>query len=212
MQTHPHGSSCTVDNVSAAVRRPLLRAENRKTDRSGQGRFPSTAGGPLYSTPIDLVGTHRGSVQGNPGAGHLVTPTGGKRLLRRIVNKMKRKLALLVTLLATALLGRALLGVSASAGDPPALSSGGVSTKLDLKGQLSRGLRARRPVEFQYIDSVVAMVDSGTLPRSLVDSTFIYARQQNTQQLQHFQFALQSRAKKIGITTPDLKSQIVIRR
>jgi hypothetical protein len=96
--------------------------------------------------------------------------------------------------------------------DPPSLNGGGVSSKLDLQAQLEKGLKARRPVEFQYIAEIVAMVDSGDLPRELVDSSFLWARKKTTRQLQYFQFALQARAKKMGISTPDLDNQLVIQR
>jgi hypothetical protein len=78
---------------------------------------------------------------------------------------------------------------------PPSL---GTVKNLDLKMQLEKGLKARRPVEFAYVAQVITMVENGTLPRSLVDSTFGYARKQ-PRPLQYFEFALQLRAKKAGI-------------
>ena len=90
---------------------------------------------------------------------------------------------------------------------PAAISAGGV-TGLDLKSQLEKGLRARRPVEFAYIAQVVQLVESGDLPRSLVDTTFVWARKQKRHPLQYFQFALQSRANALGYSTPDLNGQL----
>ena len=91
---------------------------------------------------------------------------------------------------------------------PPALSGGGVY-HLDLQGQLEKGLKARRPVEFAYIAQIITLVEAGDLPRELVDSTFVWARKKRTMRLQYFQFALQARAAKRGFTTPDLSNQAV---
>jgi hypothetical protein len=89
---------------------------------------------------------------------------------------------------------------------PPALSGGGVSD-LDLQGQLEKGLKARRPVEFAYIAQIVQLVERDELPRELVDSTFVWARKKRTKRLQYFQFALQARASQRGFATPDLSNQ-----
>lgn len=91
---------------------------------------------------------------------------------------------------------------------PPAAISGGGVTGLNLQTQLEKGLRARRPVEFAYIAQVVAQVEAGTLPRSLVDTSFLAARKQPRHPLQYFQFTLQARAQKLGYTTPSLAGQI----
>jgi hypothetical protein len=93
-----------------------------------------------------------------------------------------------------------------AADPPPALSGGGVSD-LDLQGQLEKGLKARRPVEFAYIAQIITLVEDGDLPRELVDSTFVWARKKRTKRLQYFQFALQARAAKLGYNTPDLSNQ-----
>ena len=96
--------------------------------------------------------------------------------------------------------------------EPKAIGDGGVSTTLGLKGQLEKGLRARRPVEFKYLAEVVKMVEDGDLPRSLVDSSFLAARKRKDKPLQYFQFVLQARASKVGIVTPALDNQVVILR
>lgn len=90
---------------------------------------------------------------------------------------------------------------SLTAAPPVVPPSIGNTKLLDLKGQLEKGLKARRPVEFDYIAHVVTMVENGTLPRPLVDSTFGYARKQK-RPMQYFEFALQFRAKKAGIDVP----------
>ena len=106
----------------------------------------------------------------------------------------------------------AVMGVAiydAPAADPGALTGGGVAASIDLRAQLEKGLRARRPVEFQYIAEIVKLVEQGKLPRELVDSTFLYARHKRSRQIQVFQFVLRSRAKQQGIDTPSLDNQVV---
>jgi hypothetical protein len=95
------------------------------------------------------------------------------------------------------------------AADPGAVVAAGGVTGLDLKTQLQKGLRARRPVEFEYIDEIIALVDSGELPRPLVTTTFVWAQKQPTRRLQYFQFALQTRAKGLAVQLPDLRKQAV---
>jgi hypothetical protein len=95
-----------------------------------------------------------------------------------------------------------------AASPPPSINGGGV-TKLDLKSQLEKGLKARRPVEFAYIAQIIDLVEAGELPQSLVTSTFIWARQRPTRQLQYFQFALAARAKGLNVQLPDLRKQAV---
>ncbi len=97
---------------------------------------------------------------------------------------------------------------SPAGGPPPSVNGGGVSN-LDLKGQLEKGLKARRPIEFAYIAQIVALVESGELPRSLVTSTYGWARQRPDRRLQYFQFALQARAKNLNVQLPDLRAQAV---
>jgi hypothetical protein len=90
-----------------------------------------------------------------------------------------------------------------------AIGAGGVSTDLDYQSQLNMGLKARRPVEFDYIKQVVALVDQGLLPKTLVDTTFVWAYKKPTRRLQYFQFALRARANQLGYATPDLSNQAV---
>ncbi len=70
---------------------------------------------------------------------------------------------------------------------------------IDLRDMLTTGLKCRRPEEFAYIDGIVALVDSGVLPESLVRSTFAYARKRRPYPLVYFQQALRRRVKKLGI-------------
>ena len=74
-------------------------------------------------------------------------------------------------------------------------------TVTDLKTTLEKGLRARRPAEFEFLERVVTFVENGKLPRSLVTSTFLWARKKpDGRQVVYFQQALKTRAAKIGVT------------
>ena len=68
-----------------------------------------------------------------------------------------------------------------------------------LKEQLESGLRARRPTEFAFIQRVVDQVDRGELPRSLVQSTFQWARRKKPYPYPFFERALKIRAARLGI-------------
>ena len=96
----------------------------------------------------------------------------------------------------------------AIADDPGPIDAGGVAG-LTLKTQLQKGLKARRPVEFAYIDQIILLVEQGDLPRSLVTSTYLWAQRMPSRQLQYFQFALQTRAKNLPVKLPNLREQAV---
>jgi hypothetical protein len=69
----------------------------------------------------------------------------------------------------------------------------------DLQTALEKGLKARRPVEFQFIAQVVAMVDDGTLPRSVVITTFLWARYKRPYPFPYFAFGVRDQAAAMGI-------------
>ncbi len=91
---------------------------------------------------------------------------------------------------------------------PPAFDAGGVMN-LDLQTQLEKGLKARRPVEFQYIDEIVQLVEEGKLSRQLVVTTYLWAQARPWRKLQYFQFALQARARGLPVRLPNLNLQAV---
>jgi hypothetical protein len=78
------------------------------------------------------------------------------------------------------------------------MTSGG-ATVPTLKQQLRFGLLARTPHEREFIDEVVEKVDNGDLPRSLVNSTFLWARRKQPYPMPYFEQALRVRAKLAGI-------------
>ncbi len=93
--------------------------------------------------------------------------------------------------------------------DGPLPFDGGGVTGLTLKTQLEKGLKARRPVEFQYIDQIINLVEEGKLPRKLVVTTYLAAQQQPSRPLQYFQLALAARARGLNVRLPDLRLQAV---
>jgi hypothetical protein len=78
-------------------------------------------------------------------------------------------------------------------------SSLGKAAGTTFKKTLEAGLRARRPQEFAFIARVVTLVENGTLPRSLVESTFFWARRQGRYPVLYFEAGLRLRAKRIGV-------------
>jgi hypothetical protein len=96
----------------------------------------------------------------------------------------------------------------ATAASPPPVDAGGVMG-LDLKTQLEKGLRVRRPVEFEYVDQIIKLVEEGKLPRRLVTTTFMWAQKKEWRRLQYFQFALQVRARGLPVQLPDLRKLAV---
>src|SRR5262245_60770061 len=79
---------------------------------------------------------------------------------------------------------------------PPAAL--GDNPQVNLKTMLEKGLKARRPVEFRFVARVVELVENGTLPKKMVQKTFLWARKQPEHPFQYFQRALQIQASEIG--------------
>jgi hypothetical protein len=74
-----------------------------------------------------------------------------------------------------------------------------IDGQSSLKDLLEKGLRARRPEEFQFIARVVRKVDEGGLPKEVVQSTFLWARRKPTYPFQYFEQALKLRAAELGV-------------
>jgi hypothetical protein len=70
------------------------------------------------------------------------------------------------------------------------------TTRVSLKVQLERGLRAMRPVEFQFLREVLAQVKKGTLPKDMVEQAFVWAQRQGSYRVQYFEKALRALAKR----------------
>ncbi|MCE9605839.1 MAG: hypothetical protein K8U03_13165 [Planctomycetia bacterium] len=84
--------------------------------------------------------------------------------------------------------------------EPPTLGKG-LSPSFTFKQQLEKGLKARRPSDFTFIQTVVANIDNGSIPQKMVNETFDYARSQSSHYpFIYFQFAIRKRAAKLGVT------------
>ena len=122
---------------------------------------------------------------------------------------MRRLRAFAISKLFAALLGVSALGICVTL--VFAQSQGGVSVnegrQISLKDQLTYGLKARTKADNHFIARVVAKVEAGELPRSLVDSTFLWAREraaqrrdsQSVRPMIYFRPGLVARAKKLKI-------------
>jgi len=64
---------------------------------------------------------------------------------------------------------------------------------------MKAALRTTTPEENGFIDLVLNLVDGGTLPVAMVDSTFQWARQKPKHKFQYFKRGLTVRAAQIGI-------------
>jgi hypothetical protein len=80
--------------------------------------------------------------------------------------------------------------------------------KLPLKEQLMLGLKATTKADKEFINLVVQKVEQGALPRPLVDSTFLWARERANRKspsrslrpMVYFRPALAARAKMMHLT------------
>ncbi len=79
--------------------------------------------------------------------------------------------------------------------------------KLPLREQLNLGLKTTTKADKEFIDKVVLKVEQGVLPRPLVDSTFLWARERanarsasrSLRPIVYFRPALIARAKKMNL-------------
>jgi hypothetical protein len=90
-------------------------------------------------------------------------------------------------------------GVSDASGAEQTSPMLGKAASTTLKKTLEAGLKARRPQEFAFLAMVAGKVEDGTLPRSLVESTFFWARRQGRYPFVYFEAGLRVRAKRIGV-------------
>jgi hypothetical protein len=66
--------------------------------------------------------------------------------------------------------------------------------------EIKAALHTNSEIENGFIEKTVAMVKSGTLPRDMFMSTFIWARKKARFQFQYFKHALKIRAAAAGIS------------
>jgi hypothetical protein len=68
-------------------------------------------------------------------------------------------------------------------------------------GVIKAGLRTAMPAEHGFVDRVVSLANNGTLPPSLVQTTFRWAQKKPAKlRFQYFKRALILRAQDLGIT------------
>ena len=60
-------------------------------------------------------------------------------------------------------------------------------------------LRTATPEDDGFIDRVLMLVDRGTLPLDMVESTFLWARKKPQRKFQYFKYGLIARAQQQGI-------------
>ncbi|MCU0719273.1 MAG: hypothetical protein MUC83_06195 [Pirellula sp.] len=81
---------------------------------------------------------------------------------------------------------------------------------VDLRSQLVFGLRTNLPGQVQFIDSVIAKVESKEIPRAMVNVIFVWARKRNPKiPYPYFEVALRLLAEKRGVTFPATNSIVV---
>jgi hypothetical protein len=94
-----------------------------------------------------------------------------------------------------------------SIGRPGVRAQFGAGRMIPLRDRLIYGLSVATKKDREFVDRVVALVHVGVLPLKLVDSTFLWARQQAFERggtaavrpMIYFRPALELRAKRLGI-------------
>ncbi len=79
--------------------------------------------------------------------------------------------------------------------------------QISLRKQLTKGLRATKKADFEFLDRVVKAVEQGRLPRKMVDATFLWSRNRAARKsyvrrlrpMVYFQPGLTAQAKRIGV-------------
>ena len=100
-----------------------------------------------------------------------------------------------------------LAAITACVATAGAILASNSGRQLTLEQQLTYGLSVATKQDMAFVDEVVALVHAGVLPRKLVDSTFLWARQQAFQRggtaavrpMIYFRPALKLRARRLGI-------------
>ena len=91
------------------------------------------------------------------------------------------------------------VGFASAALADDVISTDGTTT-ISLDVQLKKGLRAMRPVEFDFLQEVLDQVDSGDLPREMVEKAFLWARRYPRYRVQYFEKTLRALARRRRIS------------
>jgi hypothetical protein len=89
--------------------------------------------------------------------------------------------------------------VAATALHSSAASLASAQQTPSLQDTLEKGLKARRPEEFEFLAKVVELVNTDKLPLDVVLSTFKWARPKKPAPMPYFQRAMQIRAAELGV-------------
>ena len=91
--------------------------------------------------------------------------------------------------------------------DPNAPPKTNQAVQVTLKQQLQKGLKLRRPIEFEFVDGIVQMVDEDKLPINTVNKAFAWSRQRNKfRPYVYFEASLIELAKRDGV---DIQQELV---
>ncbi|HEY2839981.1 MAG TPA: hypothetical protein VGJ26_12575 [Pirellulales bacterium] len=81
------------------------------------------------------------------------------------------------------------------------------AVQVTLKQQLEKGLKLRRPIEFQFVDRVVKMVEDGKLSIDTVNKAFAWSRERNSfRPYVYFEQSLIELAKRDGV---EIKGELI---
>lgn len=107
-----------------------------------------------------------------------------------------------IPMLSLLLLSSLLFATLRAAGSMARASDAGGQV-ASLKDQLEKGLRARRPIEFQFVGQIVQLVNSGVLSREMVLGSFSWTLKKYSRRkylVPYFEQHLRQRAARAGIT------------
>lgn len=103
-------------------------------------------------------------------------------------------------LCALVILGFLAVATALTAAQPGQANPTSPYVQVTLRQQLEKGLKCRRPVEFEFVKNVTDMVDQRKLPLDIVNKSFGWSRKQNSfRPWIYFQQSLIQLAKKQGI-------------
>lgn len=129
----------------------------------------------------------------------------GRSAMMNLSKQLTRRVIFGVVL--ASMLGVACLEAQQQPPQPPPAPSTIDGRKMPLRLMLTLGLKAVTKEDYAFIDMVVRKVDEGVLPRALVNSTFLWARERANREsptmalrpIVYFRPAILTSAKKLGI-------------
>ena len=81
------------------------------------------------------------------------------------------------------------------------------AVQVTLKQQLQKGLKLRRPIEFEFVDGIVQMVEEDKLSIDTVNKAFAWSRHRNkVRPYVYFEASLVELAKRDGV---DIKQELI---